>query len=247
MRRGEWARARFTGIELRGRTLGILGLGKIGIALADMARGLEMTVIGHDPFVAPETAARHGVELVPFADLLARSDALTVHVPLTRTTRGRIGRGRAGRPAGRGHRPERGARRHHRRGRPRRGAGQRPPGRGRHRRLHRRAAHRLAPAGRSQHGPHAAPRGVHGRGPDEGRRGGRPAGPGRAGRSARTLRRQRAGRAAGDGRGARPVRGPGPPARRAVRAGRRAAARARASRWPARSPPSTPRRSWPRP
>lgn len=91
MRRGEWARARFQGIELRGRTLGILGLGKIGIALADRARGLEMTVVAHDPFVAPETAARHGVELVPFAELLARADALTVHVPLTRTTRGRIG------------------------------------------------------------------------------------------------------------------------------------------------------------
>ena len=57
VRRGEWTRARFTGIELRGRTLGILGLGKIGIALADRARGLEMTVIAHDPFVAPETAA----------------------------------------------------------------------------------------------------------------------------------------------------------------------------------------------
>ncbi|HTS14829.1 MAG TPA: phosphoglycerate dehydrogenase [Candidatus Sulfotelmatobacter sp.] len=91
MRRGEWARTLFTGVELRGRTLGIVGLGKIGIALADRARALEMTVVGHDPFVAAETAARHGVELLTLPDLLARADALTVHVPLTRATRGRIG------------------------------------------------------------------------------------------------------------------------------------------------------------
>ena len=91
LRRGEWKRAAFTGRELRGKTLGIVGLGKIGIAIADRARGLEMDVLGHDPYVTEEAAAHHGVHMVPLAELLARSDAVTVHVPLTRSTRDLIG------------------------------------------------------------------------------------------------------------------------------------------------------------
>jgi D-3-phosphoglycerate dehydrogenase len=92
MRRGEWQRARFTGLELRGRTLGIIGLGKIGQAIALRARAMEMVVLGVDPFVTAEQAANHGVELVDFETLLARADVVTVHVPLTRQTRGLIGR-----------------------------------------------------------------------------------------------------------------------------------------------------------
>ena len=61
---GEWKRSKFTGRELRGKTLGIVGLGKIGQAIAVRARGMEMTVIGSDPFVTPEQAATFGVELV---------------------------------------------------------------------------------------------------------------------------------------------------------------------------------------
>ena len=57
MRRGEWKRSQFTGVELRGKTLGIIGLGKIGMAVADRARAMEMEVIGHDPFVTREAAA----------------------------------------------------------------------------------------------------------------------------------------------------------------------------------------------
>ena len=90
MRRGEWKRAQFTGIELRGKTLGIVGLGKIGQAIAVRARAMEMTVIGSDPFVTPEQAANVGVELVTFEDLVGRADVITVHVPMTRTTRGLI-------------------------------------------------------------------------------------------------------------------------------------------------------------
>jgi D-3-phosphoglycerate dehydrogenase len=92
MRRGEWKRAQFTGLELRGRTLGIIGLGKIGQAIALRARAMEMVVVGVDPFVTAEQAANHGVELVDFETLLARADVVTVHVPLTRQTRGLIGR-----------------------------------------------------------------------------------------------------------------------------------------------------------
>ena len=91
VRRGEWKRSQFTGVELRGRTLGIVGLGKIGQAIAKRARAMEMTVIGVDPYVSAEQAALHGVELVELEALLVRSDAITLHVPLGRATRGLIG------------------------------------------------------------------------------------------------------------------------------------------------------------
>jgi D-3-phosphoglycerate dehydrogenase / 2-oxoglutarate reductase len=91
VRRGEWKRAQFTGVELRGKTLGIVGLGKVGMAIADRARGMEMEVLGHDPFVSEEAAALHGVRLMPLLDVLANADAVTVHVPLTRSTRNLIG------------------------------------------------------------------------------------------------------------------------------------------------------------
>jgi D-3-phosphoglycerate dehydrogenase / 2-oxoglutarate reductase len=94
VRSGDWkaARVRLTGVELRGRTLGIVGLGKIGQAIADRARAMEMTILGQDPFVSAEQAALHGIALVGLDDLLTRSDVVTIHVPLTRTTRGLIGR-----------------------------------------------------------------------------------------------------------------------------------------------------------
>jgi D-3-phosphoglycerate dehydrogenase / 2-oxoglutarate reductase len=91
MRRGEWKRSEFTGLELRGRTLGIIGLGKIGQAIADRARAMEMVVLGADPYVTPEQAANHGVELIDLQLLLEQSDVITVHVPLSRATRGLIG------------------------------------------------------------------------------------------------------------------------------------------------------------
>ena len=91
VRRGEWKRSQFQGVELRGRTLGIVGLGKIGMAIADRARGFEMHLLGMDPYVTAEQAALHGVELVDLETLLHRSDAITVHVPLSRATRGLIG------------------------------------------------------------------------------------------------------------------------------------------------------------
>jgi D-3-phosphoglycerate dehydrogenase len=91
VRRGEWQRTQFTGRELRGRTLGLVGLGKIGQAIAARARAMEMTVLASDPYVTAEGAAHHGAELVPLADLLARSDVVSIHVPLSRATRGMIG------------------------------------------------------------------------------------------------------------------------------------------------------------
>ena len=91
MRRGEWKRSNYTGVELRGRTLGIIGLGKIGQAVADRAAGLEMNVIGYDPFVTAEQAALHGVTLVELDAIIEQSDVITVHVPLNKATRDIVG------------------------------------------------------------------------------------------------------------------------------------------------------------
>ena len=90
MRRGEWKRSSFTGVELRGRTLGIIGLGKIGQAVADRAHGLEMSVIGYDPFVTADQAALHGIALVEVDQIIEKADVITVHVPLNKATRGII-------------------------------------------------------------------------------------------------------------------------------------------------------------
>ena len=90
MRRGEWKRSQFTGMEVRGKTLGIVGLGKIGQAIAVRAHAMQMTVLGTDPFVTHDQAANLGVELVSFDDLIARSDAITVHVPKNKGTTGLI-------------------------------------------------------------------------------------------------------------------------------------------------------------
>jgi D-3-phosphoglycerate dehydrogenase len=91
MRRGEWKRSSFTGVELRGRTLGIIGLGKIGMAVADRATGMEMTVIGYDPFVTPEQAAMHGVTFAEMDAIIEKADVITVHVPGGKATKGMIG------------------------------------------------------------------------------------------------------------------------------------------------------------
>ena len=90
LRRGEWRRADFMGTELRGKTLGIVGLGKIGLTVADRARAMEMELLGSDPFVSAASAAEHGIELVELDELLRRSDVVTVHVPLNAATRGLI-------------------------------------------------------------------------------------------------------------------------------------------------------------
>jgi D-3-phosphoglycerate dehydrogenase len=84
--KGEWQRDRFTGVELYGKTLGVIGLGKIGSEVAHRAAAFGMRVIAHDPFVSAERAARVGAELVSWETALAQSDLLTLHVPLTPRT-----------------------------------------------------------------------------------------------------------------------------------------------------------------
>ena len=91
LRSGEWTRARFTGVEIRGKTLGVIGLGNVGSEVAKRAHGLEMEVIAYDPVVSVERAELFNVELVALDDLLARSDFVTIHVPLVDANRGLIG------------------------------------------------------------------------------------------------------------------------------------------------------------
>jgi D-3-phosphoglycerate dehydrogenase len=90
MRMGKWARKEYVGTEIRGKALGIVGLGKIGSEVARRAVGMEMRVIGNDPFVSEERATALGVELVEFDQLLTDSDFITVHPPLTPQTQGMI-------------------------------------------------------------------------------------------------------------------------------------------------------------
>jgi D-3-phosphoglycerate dehydrogenase len=97
LRRGEWKRSQFTGVELRGKALGIVGFGKIGQAVAVRARAMEMPLLVADPFVSAEQAAHHDAELVELDDLLSRADVVSLHVPRTRTTAGMIGTAELGR------------------------------------------------------------------------------------------------------------------------------------------------------
>jgi D-3-phosphoglycerate dehydrogenase / 2-oxoglutarate reductase len=89
MRDGKWERNKFTGTQLAGKTLGILGLGRIGQAVARRAQGLEMRVVGYDPFLSADRAGEHGIELCRDIDtMLVQCDYLTVHTPLSNETRG---------------------------------------------------------------------------------------------------------------------------------------------------------------
>jgi D-3-phosphoglycerate dehydrogenase len=91
MRRGEWRRKDFLGTEVRGKTLGIIGLGKIGSEVARRASAMDMQVVAYDPFVPAERARVVGAESVDFEQLLLLSDFITVHPPLTAQTAGMLG------------------------------------------------------------------------------------------------------------------------------------------------------------
>lgn len=90
MRAGKWDRKRFTGIEISGKTVGIIGLGRIGYAVAQRLRAFDVTLIAYNPFVPEETTRQLGVEPVSLDDLLRRSDFITVHTPLSKETKGLI-------------------------------------------------------------------------------------------------------------------------------------------------------------
>ncbi|ATQ68321.1 MULTISPECIES: phosphoglycerate dehydrogenase [Methylosinus] len=86
-RAGKWEKSRFMGVELAGKTLGVIGCGNVGANVATRALGLAMRVIAFDPFLTPERAEELGVEPVALEALLARADIVTLHTPLTARTR----------------------------------------------------------------------------------------------------------------------------------------------------------------
>jgi D-3-phosphoglycerate dehydrogenase / 2-oxoglutarate reductase len=90
VKRGEWTRSKFMGTELHGKTLGVIGLGRIGTRVTTRARAFGMHVLAYDPYIAPSVAEKVGAEMVSLDDLLARADVITVHTPLTDETRGMI-------------------------------------------------------------------------------------------------------------------------------------------------------------
>ena len=92
IRAGEWERARFTGAELRGKVLGIIGLGKIGKQVCRRALAFDMKVIAADPYITAEQASEAGARLVGLPELLQRAQVITVHTPLNSQTRGMMGR-----------------------------------------------------------------------------------------------------------------------------------------------------------
>ena len=87
---GKWDRKSFTGIQLQGRTLGVIGVGRVGSRVAKRMQAFEMNVIGYDPYITEERARQIGIELVDFDTLLKTSDYITIHTPLTKETRDMI-------------------------------------------------------------------------------------------------------------------------------------------------------------
>jgi D-3-phosphoglycerate dehydrogenase len=92
MKQGKWEKKKFVGRELCNKFLGVIGVGNIGKIVADRALGLKMKVLGFDPFLTPEAATKMGIELTDLDTLFAKSDYITVHVPLNEKTRGLVGK-----------------------------------------------------------------------------------------------------------------------------------------------------------
>jgi D-3-phosphoglycerate dehydrogenase len=91
LKQGEWKRSKYTGVELQGKTVGVLGLGRIGVLVAQRLAAFDMRIIAYDPYVQAARAGQLGVKLVTLDELLADSDFITVHLPKTPETVGLIG------------------------------------------------------------------------------------------------------------------------------------------------------------
>lgn len=92
LRGGAWKRSAYTGVELNGKIVGVVGLGKIGQLVAQRLAGFGVDLIAYDPYVAPARAAQLGIELVSLEELLQRADAISIHLPKTAETLGLIGK-----------------------------------------------------------------------------------------------------------------------------------------------------------
>ncbi|HEU4895736.1 MAG TPA: hydroxyacid dehydrogenase [Acidimicrobiia bacterium] len=92
LRDGSWDRATFKGVELRGKTLGLIGAGRIGSEVAIRCKAFDMDVIAYDPYLSPTRAQELDIEMVGFDQVIERADFVSIHVPLTEETIGIIGR-----------------------------------------------------------------------------------------------------------------------------------------------------------
>lgn len=90
MQQGKWERGKFMGVEMRGKTLGILGLGRIGTGVAKRAVAMEMDVLAYDPFISMDHAKALGIELADLDEVIKRADFITLHLPLTAETKNLI-------------------------------------------------------------------------------------------------------------------------------------------------------------
>ncbi|MDP3980799.1 MAG: phosphoglycerate dehydrogenase [Chlamydiota bacterium] len=90
MREGKWDRKKYTGVELCGKTLGVIGLGRIGLEVAKRAIAFQMKVIASDPFLSPEKASKYDIEPVDLDTLYSRADYISIHTPMTSDTKGMI-------------------------------------------------------------------------------------------------------------------------------------------------------------
>jgi len=97
LREGRWERKKYMGVELAGKTLGIVGLGRIGREVARRAQGFRMQVVGYDPYVSKEVAEDSGIRCVTLNELIADSDVVTLHLPVSDETRHLIGADALGR------------------------------------------------------------------------------------------------------------------------------------------------------
>ena len=92
LRQGQWKRSSFTGVELSGKTVGIVGLGKIGQLVAQRLASFDVALVAYDPYISPARAAQLGIELLTLDDLLGRADMISIHLPKTPETVGLIGK-----------------------------------------------------------------------------------------------------------------------------------------------------------
>ncbi len=83
LKAGQWKRSKFTGIELNGKTLGIVGIGRVGGEVAKRARSFQMKLVGYDPYIPPEVAVKLGVRMLPLDQVLEQADIVTIHAALT--------------------------------------------------------------------------------------------------------------------------------------------------------------------
>ena len=90
MKAGKWERSKFVGVELRGKTIGILGLGRIGRGVAKRAAAMEMKILGYDPYVTEEQARVAGIKKAQLAEIFAEADFITLHLPQTPDTKGML-------------------------------------------------------------------------------------------------------------------------------------------------------------